>query len=275
MQSIGLNLLKTGKEVGFVPTMGYLHEGHLSLIRRARSENDVVVVSIFVNPTQFGPNEDFDRYPRDLRRDEELCKREGVDFIFYPSVEEMYPEGFSTFVEVEKLTENLCGKSRPGHFRGVATVVIKLLNIVHPTRAYFGEKDFQQLQVIKRLVRDLNIPVEIVGCPIVREEDGLAMSSRNVYLNKEERKSALSLYQGLRLAKELFERGERNPSVIRKTVEEFILSHPKTKIDYVEIVSPEDLKPVKEVKEGDVIALAVFVGKTRLIDNYVFGREKL
>ena len=275
MQSIGLNLLKTGKEVGFVPTMGYLHEGHLSLIRRARSENDVVVVSIFVNPTQFGPNEDFDRYPRDLRRDEELCKREGVDFIFYPSVEEMYPEGFSTFVEVEKLTENLCGKSRPGHFRGVATVVTKLLNIVHPTRAYFGEKDFQQLQVIKRLVRDLNIPVEIVGCPIVREEDGLAMSSRNVYLNKEERKSALSLYQGLRLAKELFERGERNPSVIRKKVEEFILSHPKTKIDYVEIVSPEDLKPVKEVKEGDVIALAVFVGKTRLIDNYVFGREKL
>ncbi len=275
MQSIGLNLLKTGKEVGFVPTMGYLHEGHLSLIRRARSENDVVVVSIFVNPTQFGPNEDFDRYPRDLRRDEELCKREGVDFIFYPSVEEMYPEGFSTFVEVEKLTENLCGKSRPGHFRGVATVVTKLLNIVHPTRAYFGEKDFQQLQVIKRLVRDLNIPVEIVGCPIVREEDGLAMSSRNVYLNKEERKSALSLYQGLRLAKELFERGERNPSVIRKKVKEFILSHPKTKIDYVEIVSPEDLKPVKEVKEGDVIALAVFVGKTRLIDNYVFGREKL
>ena len=273
MQGIGTNLLKIGKKVGFVPTMGYLHEGHLSLIRRAKRENDIVIVSVFVNPTQFGPNEDFERYPRNLERDAELCRKEGVDFLFNPSADEMYPEGFSTFVEVGSLTEGLCGRSRPGHFRGVATVVTKLLNIVRPTRAYFGEKDFQQLQVIKRLVRDLNIPVEIVGCQIVREKDGLAMSSRNVYLSEEERELALSLYRGLKLAKELFENGERNPKVIKEKVRDFILSHPKTKIDYVEIVSPESLKPVCKVKEGDVIALAVFVGSTRLIDNYTFGRE--
>jgi len=272
MQAISRSLFKTGREVGFVPTMGYLHEGHLSLVRRARSENDVVVVSIFVNPTQFGPNEDYERYPRDEKRDRKLLEEEGVDYLFIPSVSEMYPEDFSTFVEVSGLTEGLCGAKRPGHFRGVATVVTKLLNIVFPTRAYFGEKDYQQLQVIKRLVRDLNIPVEVIGCPIVREEDGLAMSSRNTYLSPEERKSALSLYKGLKLAEELFESGERNPEVIKKRVEEFILSHPKVeKIDYVEIVDPENLKPVKEVKEGDVIALAVFVGKTRLIDNHKFG----
>lgn len=272
MQAISRSLFKTGREVGFVPTMGYLHEGHLSLVRRARSENDVVVVSIFVNPTQFGPNEDYERYPRDEKRDRKLLEEEGVDYLFIPSVSEMYPEGYSTFVEVLGLTEGLCGAKRPGHFRGVATVVTKLLNIVFPTRAYFGEKDYQQLQVIKRLVRDLNIPVEVVGCPIVREEDGLAMSSRNTYLSPEERESALSLYKGLELAEELFESGERNPEVIKKRVEEFILSHPKVeKIDYVEIVDPENLKPVKEVKKRDVIALAVFVGKTRLIDNHRFG----
>jgi len=272
MQAISRSLFKTGREVGFVPTMGYLHKGHLSLVRRARSENDVVVVSIFVNPTQFGPNEDYERYPRDEERDRKLLEEEGADYLFIPSVSEMYPEGYSTFVEVLGLTEGLCGAKRPGHFRGVATVVTKLLNIVFPTRAYFGEKDYQQLQVIKRLVRDLNIPVEVVGCPIVREEDGLAMSSRNTYLSPEERESALSLYKGLKLAEELFESGERNPEVIKKRVEEFILSHPKVeKIDYVEIVDPENLKPVKEVREGDVIALAVFVGKTRLIDNHRFG----
>ncbi|WP_457679551.1 pantoate--beta-alanine ligase [Thermovibrio sp.] len=274
MQSIGLNLKKTGKEVGFVPTMGYLHEGHLSLVRRARRENEVVVVSIFVNPTQFGPNEDFERYPRDLERDLELLKKEGVDLVFTPSAEEIYPEGFSTSVEVKGLTEGLCGAKRPGHFRGVATIVAKLLNIVMPERAYFGEKDYQQLQVIKRLVSDLNIPVKVVGCPIVREEDGLALSSRNTYLSKKERESALSLYRGLKLAKELFERGERKPERIKKEVRKLILSHPKVeKIDYVEIVDGTTLKPVNEVKEGDLIALAVFVGKTRLIDNYIFGRE--
>jgi pantoate--beta-alanine ligase len=183
----------------------------------------------------------------------------------------MYPRGFSTWVEVEGLTEGLCGASRPGHFRGVATVVTKLLNLVRPTRAYFGEKDYQQLQVIRRLVADLNIPVEVVGCPIVREPDGLAMSSRNTYLSPEERSSALSLYRGLKLAEELFRQGERNASAIKSAVREFILSHPRTKVDYVEIVDPESLKPVERVKEGDVIALAVFVGNTRLIDNHRFG----
>jgi len=273
MQCLAFSFLKTGREVGFVPTMGYLHEGHLSLVRRARKENDVVVVSIFVNPIQFGPNEDYDRYPRDLERDRIILEREGVDYLFCPSVQDMYPQGFSTYVEVKGLTEGLCGASRPGHFRGVTTVVTKLLNIVLPTRAYFGEKDFQQLQVVRRLVRDLNLPVEIVGCPIVREKDGLAMSSRNVYLTESERKSALSLYKGLKLAKELFEKGERRASVIKERVRDLILSFPGTKIDYVEIVSPGDLNPVDEVREGDVIALAVFVGNTRLIDNYVFGRE--
>ena len=274
MQAISRSYCKTGKEVGFVPTMGYLHEGHLSLVRRAREKNDIVVVSIFVNPTQFGPNEDYEKYPRDEERDRKLLIEEGVDYLFIPSVSEMYPEGYSTYVEVLGLTEGLCGAKRPGHFRGVATVVTKLLNIVQPTRAYFGEKDYQQLQVIKRLVKDLNIPVEIVGCPIVREKDGLAMSSRNTYLSPEERESALSLYRGLKLAEELFERGERNPEVIKEKVREFILSHPHVKkVDYVEIVDPENLKPVKEVKEGDVIALAVFVGNTRLIDNHRFGVE--
>ena len=273
MQAISLAERRVGKRVGFVPTMGYLHEGHLSLVRRAREENDIVVVSIFVNPTQFGPREDFDRYPRDLERDAELLRKEGVDYLFHPTAEEMYPKGFSTFVEVKGLTEGLCGAKRPGHFRGVATVVTKLLNIVQPDRAYFGEKDFQQLQVIKRLVEDLNIPVEVVGCPIVREEDGLALSSRNVYLSREERESALSLYRGLKLAKELFEGGERDAEKIKREVEKLILSHPRvSKIDYVEIVDSKTLKPVKEVKEGDTIALAVFVGKTRLIDNYQFGR---
>ncbi|WP_456342540.1 pantoate--beta-alanine ligase [Thermovibrio sp.] len=274
MQAISLALKRVGKEVGFVPTMGYLHEGHLSLVRRARSENDAVVVSIFVNPTQFGPNEDFEKYPRDLERDAELLRREGVDYLFHPKAEEMYPEGYSTFVEVLGLTEGLCGAKRPGHFRGVATVVTKLLNIVQPERAYFGEKDFQQLQVIKRLVKDLNIPVKIVGCPIVREKDGLALSSRNTYLSPEERESAVALYRGLKLAKELFEKGERSAEKIKEEVEKLILSYPKVKkIDYVEIVDSETLKPVKEVKEGDTIALAVFVGSTRLIDNYRFGRE--
>ncbi len=274
MQAIGESYRRVGKTIGFVPTMGYLHKGHLSLVRRARGENDVVVVSIFVNPTQFGPNEDFEKYPRDLERDSQLLKAEGVDYLFYPSAEEMYPKGYSTFVEVEGLTEGLCGAKRPGHFRGVATVVTKLLNIVRPHRAYFGEKDFQQLQIIKRLVRDLNIPVEIVGCPIVREEDGLALSSRNTYLSRKERESAVALYRGLKLAKELFEKGERNSEKIKERVRELILSYPKVKrIDYVEIVDSETLKPVKEVKEGDTIALAVFVGETRLIDNYQFGRE--
>ena len=274
MQAISRALRRTGKKIGFVPTMGYLHDGHISLVRCAKKENDVVVMSIFVNPTQFGPNEDFERYPRDLRRDSEIAKREKVDFLFAPEVSDMYPEGFSTYVEVEGLTEGLCGARRPGHFRGVATVVTKLLNIVQPHKAYFGKKDFQQLKVIERLVKDLELDVEVVGCPIVREEDGLAKSSRNVYLSPEERKSATSLYGALKLAKKMIDEGERDPEMIKAEMRKFILSHPYVKkIDYVEIVDANLLKPVKSLKEGDLIALAVFVGNTRLIDNWVVGEE--
>ncbi len=274
MQSVCSALKRVGKSIGFVPTMGFLHEGHLSLIRKAKRENDVVVVSIFVNPTQFSAGEDFDRYPRDVERDVSLLKGERVDFLFLPTIEEMYPEGFSTFVEVEGLTEGLCGAKRPGHFRGVATVVVKLFNIVQPDKAYFGKKDYQQLKVIERLVRDLNFNVKIVGCSIVREKDGLAMSSRNVYLSERERESALSLFKSLLLAKELIDRGERNAEVLKKKMEEFILSHPEVKkIDYIEFVDAETLEPVTEVKEGTLVAVAVYVGDARLIDNWIVGEE--
>jgi len=274
MQSISESLRKTGKSIGFVPTMGYLHDGHMSLVERARKENDIVVMSIFVNPVQFAPGEDFERYPRDIERDKKIAREKGVDYLFVPEVSEMYPEGYSTYVEVEGITKTLCGAKRPGHFRGVATVVTKLFNIIRPHRAYFGKKDFQQLKVIERLVKDLNFDIEIVGCPIVREKDGLAMSSRNVYLSPEERESALSLYRALKLAKELIEKGEKNPEVIKSKMEEFILSHPHVKaIDYIEIVDSETLKPVNEVKEGTLIALAVFVGNARLIDNWVVGER--
>jgi len=274
MQSISESLRKTGKSIGFVPTMGYLHDGHMSLVERARKENDIVVMSIFVNPVQFAPGEDFDRYPRDIERDKKIAQEGGVDYLFVPEVSEMYPEGYSTYVEVEGITEVLCGAKRPGHFRGVATVVTKLFNIVKPHRAYFGKKDFQQLKVIERLVKDLNFDVEVIGCPIVREKDGLAMSSRNVYLSPKERESATSLYRALKLAKELIEKGERNPETIKSKMEEFILSHPHVKaIDYIEIVDSETLKPVDEIKEGTLIALAVFVGNARLIDNWVVGER--
>ena len=276
MQSISESLRKTGKSIGFVPTMGYLHDGHMSLVERARKENDIVVMSIFVNPVQFAPGEDFERYPRDIERDKKIAREKGVDYLFVPEVSEMYPEGYSTYVEVEGITKTLCGAKRPGLCRGVATVVTKLINIIRPHRAYFGKKDFQQLKVIERLVKDLNFDIEIVGCPIVREKDGLAMSSRNVYLSPEERESALSLYRALKLAKELIEKGEKNPEVIKSKMEEFILSHPHVKaIDYIEIVDSETLKPVNEVKEGTLIALAVFVGNARLIDNWVVGEEKI
>jgi len=274
MQSISESLRKTGKTIGFVPTMGYLHDGHMSLVECARRENDVVVMSIFVNPVQFAPGEDFERYPRDLERDRKIAQEKGVDYLFVPEVSEMYPPRYSTYVEVEGITEVLCGAKRPGHFKGVATVVTKLFNIVKPHRAYFGKKDFQQLKVIERLVKDLNFDVEVIGCPIVREKDGLAMSSRNVYLSPEERESATSLYRALKLAKELFEKGERDPEVIKSRMEELILSHPHVKaVDYIEIVDPETFKPVDEVKEGTLIALAVFVGNARLIDNWVVGEN--
>lgn len=262
---------KEGKSIGFVPTMGALHEGHLSLIRRCAQENDVTVVSIFVNPTQFGPKEDYNRYPRDPEGDVKKAESAGADIVFMPTVEEMYPEGYSTYVEVTgELTEVLCSPFRPGHFRGVTTIVAKLFNIVEPDRAYFGKKDYQQWRVIQRMVRDLNMPIEIIGCPTVRETDGLAMSSRNRYLNQEERESALSLYRSLLAAKKRIEEGERKINNIIREMREFIESQPHVhKIDYIEVVEAETLRPISELKSGQnvVIALAVHVGSARLIDN--------
>ncbi|MGQ9778496.1 MAG: pantoate--beta-alanine ligase [Bacillota bacterium] len=260
---------RRGESIGFVPTMGYLHEGHLALVRRARAENGFVVVSIFVNPTQFGPHEDFARYPRDLPRDLELCHGAGVDLVFAPEAAEMYPPGFQTYVEVEELSRGLCGASRPGHFRGVATVVTKLFNIVGPDRAYFGEKDAQQLRVIKRLVADLNFPLEIVAVPTVREPDGLAMSSRNTYLSPQERQAALVLYRALSLAADLFTRGERRVGEILARMRELIAAEPLARIDYVAIVDDETLAPLEEIDRPVLVALAVFIGQTRLIDNIV------
>ncbi|WP_448378324.1 pantoate--beta-alanine ligase [Fervidobacterium sp.] len=269
MKKIVGDILKSGKSIGFVPTMGYLHKGHLSLVEAARKENDVVVVSIFVNPTQFGPNEDYNRYPRDLERDLRLLEPLGVDYVFNPSVEEMYPAMYSTYVEEVELSKYLCGASRPGHFRGVCTVVTKLFNIVKPTKAYFGQKDAQQFRVLRRMVRDLNMDVEMIEMPIVREEDGLAMSSRNVYLNPEERKEATRLYKSLLKAKELIESGERDVQKIKSEMLK-ILDHPLLRVDYVEIVDEETLRPVEKIERKAIVALAVFIGKARLIDNMIF-----
>jgi len=269
MKELSKKYLKENKTIGFVPTMGFLHEGHLSLVRRARGENDIVVVSIFVNPTQFGPNEDYESYPRDLERDVKLLKELNVDVVFHPPVEEMYPKDFSTYVEETKLSRYLCGKSRPGHFRGVCTIVTKLFNIVRPTRAYFGQKDAQQFRVIKRMVRDLNMDVELVECPIVREHDGLAMSSRNIYLSDDERVQALALYNSLKLAENLVKSGERDAEVVKNAMKEFLSRYDKVKIDYVEIVDEETLEPVKHIEGKAIVAIACWVGKARLIDNVI------
>jgi len=269
MKKLSEKYLKENKTIGFVPTMGFLHEGHLSLVRRAREENDIVVVSIFVNPTQFGPNEDYESYPRDFERDVKLLKELNVDVVFHPPVEEMYPKDFSTYVEETKLSRYLCGKSRPGHFRGVCTIVTKLFNIVRPTRAYFGQKDAQQFRVIKRMVRDLNMDVELVECPIVREHDGLAMSSRNIYLSDDERAQALALYNSLKLAENLIKSGERDAEVVKNAMKEFLSRYDKVKIDYVEIVDEETLEPVKHIEGKVIVAIACWVGKARLIDNVI------
>ncbi len=257
------------KSIGFVPTMGYLHEGHLSLVRQSVKDNDLTVVSIFVNPTQFGPGEDFERYPRDIERDKRLLEKEKVDYLFFPTNEEMYPTGFKTFVEVSELGKKLCGKSRPGHFRGVTTVVLKLFNIVQPDKAYFGQKDAQQAIIIKRMVKDLNADVEIVVMPIVREDDGLAMSSRNVYLNEEERKNATVLYKSLKEAERMIKEGERDAEKVINRMREIVMSYPKAVIDYIEIVDTEELNPVNPIKGKVLIALAVYIGKARLIDNTI------
>lgn len=271
MQNLSKMLKRQGKTIGFVPTMGYLHEGHLSLVRASKKDCNVTVVSIFVNPIQFGPKEDLSRYPRDFERDKSMLEKEGADYIFYPSVEEMYQSNFATTINVEGITNNLCGASRPGHFRGVTTVVGKLFNIVLPDKAYFGEKDYQQLVTIKKMVKDLNFPVEIVGMPIVREYDGLAMSSRNSYLTEDERKSALCLYKSILLAKEMVNMGNKNIKSIIKSIEDLINSTPNARIDYVKICDPETLEYIEdgEIQGKKLLALAVFIGSTRLIDNVI------
>ncbi len=259
-----------GLSIGFVPTMGYLHEGHQSLIERAASENDRVVASVFVNPLQFGPTEDFSSYPRDLERDMAVCGSAGAHMIFHPEAGEMYFPDFCTYVDMDSLTEGLCGKSRPGHFRGVCTVVLKLFNIVGADRAYFGEKDAQQLAVIRRMVRDLSMGIEIVGCPIIREKDGLAKSSRNTYLSPTEREAALILKKSLDAGRKLANEGERNAKKIVDAIRENLLTEPLARLDYVELVDALTMEKVEIVDRKVLVAVAAYVGKTRLIDNFFF-----
>ncbi len=260
---------KEGLSVGFVPTMGYLHEGHQSLIKRAVEENDRVVVSIFVNPMQFGPTEDLDSYPRDLEKDSALCEATGANLIFHPEPEEMYTDGFCSFVDMTGLTEELCGLSRPVHFRGVCTVVSKLFHIVSPDRAYFGQKDAQQLAIIKRMVIDLNMDIEIIGCPIIREEDGLAKSSRNTYLSAEERKAALILSSTIRLGEEMVKKGETDAATVLDSMKKQIETEPMAKIDYVKIVDALTMQQIETIDRPILCAMAVYIGKTRLIDNFM------
>lgn len=260
---------RNGLTVGLVPTMGYLHEGHASLIKASVEHCDKTVVSVFLNPTQFAPNEDLESYPRDFDNDKKLCEEMGADLVFHPEVSEMYDEDSSTFVEIlSDMPKQLCGKTRPIHFRGVCTVVSKLFNIVTPDKAFFGEKDAQQLAIIRKMVKDMSYGIEIIGCPIVRESDGLAKSSRNTYLSDEERKAALCLSKAVNLGKELIANGEKNAETVISKMKELINSEPLAKIDYVEAVDGVTMNPVKEIKENTLVAMAVYIGKTRLIDNF-------
>lgn len=263
-----------GSSVGFVPTMGYLHEGHQSLIKKSVEQNDKTVVSVFVNPMQFGPTEDLDSYPRDLNADANLCDKTGADLIFNPEPEEMYKNGFCSFVDMNGPTAELCGKSRPIHFRGVCTVVSKLFNIVQPDRAYFGQKDAQQLAVIKRMALDLNIPIEIIGCPIIREEDGLAKSSRNTYLSEEERNAALILSETIFMGKNLVENGLTDAKELVRLMKENIETEPLARIDYVEVVDFNDISIKDTISDNTLVAMAVYIGKTRLIDNFIVEKNK-
>jgi pantoate--beta-alanine ligase len=271
MTAISRQAHREGKRVGFVPTMGALHQGHLSLVRAAREQTDIVVTSIFVNPTQFGPTEDFSKYPRTFEKDSAMLAAEKTDYIFSPSVEEMYPKDATTWVDVEELSGKLDGRSRPGHFRGVTTVVSKLFNIVQPDMAFFGQKDAAQVAVIRKMVRDLNLDVEIVVCPIVRESDGLAMSSRNAYLNPEQRKQALVLSQALKKVEKLAAQGERNSEKLIGAGKQAIAEEPSVRLDYLEIVNPDTLDSVADVNQGALVAVAAFVGTTRLIDNLLLS----
>jgi pantoate--beta-alanine ligase len=269
MQALCRTFHREGKSIGLVPTMGALHAGHLSLVRSARTQNHVVVVSIFVNPLQFGPREDFGKYPRTFDADCAKLEHEGVDFVFAPTVEEMYPEGAATYVSVEGLSEKLDGKSRPGHFKGVTTVVSKLFHIVPADRAYFGQKDAAQVAVLRKMVRDQNIDIELMVCPIVREKDGLALSSRNSYLSAEERKQALVLHRALMRVQTMVDSGESDAAKLSSVAHELIAEEPGAKLDYLEIVNPDTLEPLADVKHGALVAVAAWFGATRLIDNLV------
>lgn len=273
MQSFSEDARKAGKTISFVPTMGYLHEGHLNLMREGKKRADCLVISIYVNPTQFGAGEDFEKYPRDMERDRKMAESVGADVIFSPSNADMYPENYQTFVNLEKVTQNLCGMSRYGHFRGVATVCCKLFNIVKPHAAIFGKKDFQQLVVIRQMVKDLNMSLEIVGMPTTREADGLAMSSRNVYLQANERKAALSISRSLLLAQRLYDEGKRDAAGILRAVRAILEGNELLILEYAKICDMETLKDLTYLDKGSVLALAVRVGKTRLIDNHVFGES--
>lgn len=267
--------LKSGRKViGFVPTMGYLHEGHLSLVRKSLGADDVTVVSIFVNPTQFGPAEDFKQYPRDRKRDTQILDEMGVDIAFCPEADDMYPEGYKTYVELPELQTKLCGRSRPDHFRGVSTVVLKLSHIIQPDRAYLGQKDAQQAIILKKMVKDLNMDVTIDVLPIVRESDGLAMSSRNAYLDEEERKAALCLWRSLGAAQEMIAQGERDTQTILQNIRDIIQQEPMVRIDYAEIVDVEELNPLSRLEGEALIALAVYIGRVRLIDNVLVRQEE-
>ncbi len=268
MKRLSYDLRKKNRSIGLVPTMGYLHNGHISLVREAKKQNDAVVVSIFVNPTQFGPREDLKKYPRDIKGDITLLSKSGVDAVFCPSAKEMYPEGYGTYIEVKGLSDKLCGASRPGHFKGVATIVAKLFNIVQPDAAYFGEKDFQQLVIIRRMAADLNMDVKIVSMPTVREKNGLAMSSRNSYLSKEEISRALVINRALKFAKTLAASGVKSAARIKAAISK-LMKTSKLKIDYISICDPKTLEEKKSVKGKTLIAVAAYIGRTRLIDNIV------
>ncbi len=269
MKAVVKKLKIQKKTIGLVPTMGCLHQGHLSLVRKSKQEADITVVSIFVNPAQFGPKEDFAQYPRDLKRDSKMLEEEGVDYLFVPKVDEMYPQGYKTYVEVFELEDKLCGRSRPGHFRGVCTVVLKLFNIVQPDIAFFGQKDGQQAIILKKMADDLDLDVKIKVLPIIRDKDGLALSSRNIYLNREERKAALVLYKSLNEAQSMVERGEREAEKIVKKMKDIINAEPLAQIDYVEVIDMKNLDPLAKIGNKALAAVAVFIGRVRLIDNTI------
>ncbi|MEN8906611.1 MAG: pantoate--beta-alanine ligase [Clostridiales bacterium] len=263
------NIKKKFYSIGFVPTMGFLHDGHMSLLKKSKKDNDITILSIYVNPTQFGVNEDFNKYPRDLKRDLKMAEEEGVDIVFTPKSQEIYPKNFSTYIIEEKLSQKLCGKSRPNHFKGVATIVIKLLNILKPDNAYFGQKDYQQYLVLNKVVIDLNLDVNLISCPIIREKDGLALSSRNIHLKGKDRARALSLSKALKNSEKMINNGEKGKENILKYIEEYILNYGKCEIDYIEILNGNNLSEIDYINGKIIIAIAVKYGNTRLIDNVV------